>query len=142
MYKKILLSIDLHDHTSWRKALPTALEICRASSAELHLITVIPDLPMGIVGMYLSEDTGDRLAQETGRGMAEFVAEHVPGDVGATSHVDVGTVYMAILETAAKIGADLIVIGSHRPEMGDFLLGPNAARVVRHSKVSVLVVRE
>lgn len=46
------------------------------------------------------------------------------------------------METAAKIGADLIVIGSHRPEMGDFLLGPNAARVVRHSKVSVLVVRE
>ncbi len=142
MYKKILLSNDLHDDASWRKALPTALEMCRASSAELHLITVIPDLPMGLVGIYLAEDTGDRLAQETGKGLAEFVAEHVPGDVGATPHVDVGTIYMAILETAGRIGADLIVIGSHRPEMGDFLLGPNAARVVRHSKVSVLVVRE
>ena len=30
---------------------------------------------------------------------------------------------------------------SHRPELQDCLQGPNAARVVRHSTKSVLVVR-
>jgi nucleotide-binding universal stress UspA family protein len=33
-------------------------------------------------------------------------------------------------------------MASHRPELSDYLLGPNAARIVRHAKQSVLVVRE
>jgi nucleotide-binding universal stress UspA family protein len=36
----------------------------------------------------------------------------------------------------------LIIIGSHSPSMQDYLLGPNAARVVRHANCSVLVIRE
>ena len=47
----------------------------------------------------------------------------------------------AILDLAEKIGADLIVMASHRPELKDYLLGPNAARVVRHAECSVMVVR-
>jgi nucleotide-binding universal stress UspA family protein len=35
----------------------------------------------------------------------------------------------------------MIVMASHRPELKDYLLGPNAARVVRHAECSVLVVR-
>jgi nucleotide-binding universal stress UspA family protein len=31
------------------------------------------------------------------------------------------------------IGADLIVMGSHSLAMEGFLLGPNAARVLRHA---------
>jgi nucleotide-binding universal stress UspA family protein len=50
-------------------------------------------------------------------------------------------VYEEILATARDLKADLIVMASHRPELKDYLLGPNAARVVRHSDVSVLVVR-
>ena len=38
-------------------------------------------------------------------------------------------------------GATLIVIGAHRPDLKDYLLGPHAARVVRHAECSVLVVR-
>jgi nucleotide-binding universal stress UspA family protein len=33
-------------------------------------------------------------------------------------------------------------MGSHRPELSDYLLGPNAGKVVRHAKCSVMVVRE
>jgi len=33
-------------------------------------------------------------------------------------------------------------MASHRPQLADYLLGPNAARVLRHSKVTVMVVRE
>jgi len=41
-----------------------------------------------------------------------------------------------------KIDADLIVLGANRPDLKDYLLGPNASRVVRHSARSVLVVRD
>jgi nucleotide-binding universal stress UspA family protein len=33
-------------------------------------------------------------------------------------------------------------MGSGRPELADYLLGPNADKVVRHAKCSVMAVRE
>jgi hypothetical protein len=45
------------------------------------------------------------------------------------------------LGVAEEAGADLVVVGSHRPAMKDYLLGTNAARVVRHARCSVLVAR-
>jgi nucleotide-binding universal stress UspA family protein len=70
-----------------------------------------------------------------------LVRDRVPANLQVDCHVVHGTVYEKILELAAEVGADLIVMASHRPELKDFLIGPNAARVVRHAKISVLVVR-
>jgi nucleotide-binding universal stress UspA family protein len=52
------------------------------------------------------------------------------------------SIYAEILGVAEEADADLIVVGSHRPAMKDYLLGTNAARVVRHARCSVLVARE
>ena len=46
-----------------------------------------------------------------------------------------------ILKLADSINADLIIIASHRPDITTYLLGSNAAVVVRHAKCPVLVVR-
>jgi len=140
MYKKILLPIDLQEQSSWQKALPAALEYCQAIGAELHLLSVFPDLPPGMQ-MYLPEDTESRLAHEAAAGLDAFVAEHLPEGVTVFKHLDTGSIYHCILETAERIGIDLIVMASHRPEMSDYLVGPNASRVVRHANISVLVVR-
>jgi len=50
--------------------------------------------------------------------------------------------YAEILGVAEEAGAHLIVVGSHRPAMRDYLLGTNASRVVRHASSSVLVARD
>jgi nucleotide-binding universal stress UspA family protein len=39
------------------------------------------------------------------------------------------------------VNADLIVMASHKPTVTDYLLGANAAHVVRHAGCSVMVVR-
>ena len=52
------------------------------------------------------------------------------------------SIYAEILAVAEEVGADLIVVGSHRPAMKDYLLGTNASRIVRHANCSVLVARE
>jgi len=46
-----------------------------------------------------------------------------------------------ILDYAADAGSDLIVIASHRPGMGDLLMGSTATQVVRHAKCAVHVLR-
>jgi nucleotide-binding universal stress UspA family protein len=52
-----------------------------------------------------------------------------------------GNAYEEILNVAKQANSSLIVIGAHKPDFTDFLLGPNAARVVRHSSCSVMVIR-
>ena len=52
-----------------------------------------------------------------------------------------GHAYNTILEVAEKENADLIILASHKPGLIDYFIGSNAAKVVRHAKCSVLVVR-
>ncbi|MDP1974723.1 MAG: universal stress protein, partial [Alphaproteobacteria bacterium] len=67
---------------------------------------------------------------------------HVPENVTVQNIVATGSVYETIVNMAEEIKADLIVLGAHRPELKDYLIGPNASRVVRHGHCSVLVIRD
>jgi len=141
MYKTILLPIDHAQESSWNKALPVAVTLCEAYGAALHLVNVIPDFSHGMVRQYFPEDYEEKINEGAQDNMKAFIAEHLAGQ-DVTSHITHGPIYQRIIETAEKIDADLIVMGSHRPELADYLIGPNAARVVRHTACSVMVVRE
>ncbi len=142
MYKNILLSVDLNQESSWRRALPTAVECSRAFGATLHLFTVVPDFGMTVVAQYFPANYGDKAIAEAKATLQKLSAEQVPPEVAVEHRVGYGTIYGEILDAARAVEADLIVISAHRPELEDYLLGPNAARVVRHADCSVMVVRE
>ncbi len=141
MYKTVLLPIDLNEASSWERALPAALNAVHADGAQLHVLTVIPDLVVGAVGVHFPDDFAEKMRAETRAQIKAFVGKNIPAATAAHTDIAQGTVYQEILHAAGKIGADLIVMASHRPELRDYLLGPNAARVVRHAPCSVLVVR-
>ena len=141
MYKHILLPIDLNAESSWVKALPTAMELCKTFGATLHLMAVVPDFGMSIVSQYFPAGTEERMRKDAADRLRAFVREHVPEGVQTQDIIAEGSIYREILAAAADIAADLIVMGSHRPEVSDYLLGANAARVVRHANCSVMVVR-
>jgi len=142
MYRSILVPVDLNAESSWRKSLPTAIQLAKGFQATLHLVNVVPALGSGIVASYLPEGF-ERKALETAEAHLEaFASEQVPDGVPVRLHLAHGTIYKEILRIAGQEGCDLIVMASHRPELADYLLGPNAERVVRHTSVSVLVVRE
>lgn len=142
MYRNILLAVDINDESSWKKALPTAVDIAKAAGAALHVITVVPDFGMSVVKGFFPDDFKDKALDDANEKLAQFCAEHVPRELNATHGVGYGRVYEELLRVAEERGADLIVLASHRPELSDYLLGPNAARVVRHAGCSVLVVRD
>lgn len=141
MYIDILLPVDLGNESSWAKALPAAIEYCDAFGSNLHVMTVMPDFRSPMVAQFFPDDHEDKLMDNAKDVLQKFVADRVPEEIKVQHIVADGTIYKAIIETADDIGADLIIMGSHRPELQDYLLGPNAARVVRHSQKSVLVVR-
>jgi nucleotide-binding universal stress UspA family protein len=142
MYRNILVPVDLSDKHSWRKALPTAIALCRTFEARLHLIAVVPEFGLPIVGQFFPEGFEARLRQQAAKQLRDLAAEQLPSEIEARRIVAEGKIYQEILKAAEAIKADLIVMGSHRPELGDYLLGPNAGKVVRHARCSVMVVRE
>ena len=142
MYKTILLTVDLVEESSWRKALPVAVECSRTFGAALHVMTVVPDYTAPSVSQYFPEDFETRMIDQAGAELDALLEKLLPKGVSAERHVAYGGIYEQILAAADRINADLIVMASHRPELKDYLLGPNAARVVRHADQSVMVVRE
>lgn len=141
MYDNILLPVDLGNESSWVKALPTAIDYCNAFEATLHVMTVMPDFGSPMIAQFFPDDHENQMMENAKEVLHKFSADQVPDNIPVKHIVTDGTIYQMIIETAEKINADLIIMGSHRPELQDYLLGPNAARVVRHSARSVLVVR-
>jgi len=80
--------------------------------------------------------------EEARKELAKLCAGGVPDGVTVKPRVAYGTIYEQIISVAESIKANLIVMAAHRPAFKDYLLGPNAAPVVRHSNRSVLAVRE
>ena len=141
MFKEILFAVDLTAQESQQSALDAVLAFAKVSGARVHVMTVVPDFGMSIVASYFPENFEQRALQDASKQLRAYVKSHVPKGVKTQHIVGHGTIYREILNAAADIGADLIVMASHRPEVTDYLLGPNAAKVVRHADCSVLVVR-
>ncbi len=141
MYKELLLPVDLNSEASWEKALPTVLALAEKFDARLHVMTVVPDFGMAIVGTFFPKDFEKKALKQANEALHAWVKQRVPAGVIVQHVVAHGTVYEEVLRVAREIDADLIVMASHRPELKDYLLGPNAARIVRHADRSVMVVR-
>lgn len=141
MYKDILLPVDLEDAASSGGALATAIEYAQSFGATLHVITVVPDFGMSVVGAYFPDDFAEKALADTDRRLHAYVQENVPDGVPVQHIVAYGRIYEEIIKTAESGGIDLIVMSAQRPDFSDYLLGPNAARVARHAKQSVLIVR-
>lgn len=142
MYTDTLLPIDLNHDSSWHKALPTAVEYAKAFGAKLHVLTVVPDFGMAIVGSYFPEGFETKAREEANQRLHQFVKDHVPPELSVQHIVAEGTTYKEILRVADELQVDLIVMAAHRPELQDYFLGPTPERVVRHATRSVLVVRD
>jgi nucleotide-binding universal stress UspA family protein len=141
MFRSILLPVDLAENTGKRYALAVAADMAARYDANLTVLTVIPDFGMSIVGAFFDDGFAERAMTETRQRLRAFCSEHVPAGLRVREEVRRGPIYDQVLRAAGELGCDCIVMGSHRPELKDYLLGPNAARVVRHAPCSVMVVR-
>ena len=138
-FKKILVPVDLGEDSSWKEALPTAIDQAQHAGGELHVVTVVPEEPPQLA--WLPEDYSKKMMEYAHSQLDKLIETSIPQQTKAEKHVRQGAIYREIVELAQEIDADLIVMTSHRPELKDYLLGPNAARVVRHAKCPVLVIR-
>ncbi|MEX0954026.1 MAG: universal stress protein [Rhizobiaceae bacterium] len=141
MYANILVSIDLGQPDHESKAMETAVEYAKVFGATLHVMTVVPDYGLSLVGGFFPPQHEKKAIEHANTELHEFATRYVPDEVRHRHIVAHGSIYREILKQAGAIGADLIVISAGTPGPEDYFLGPNAARVARHARISVLVVR-
>ena len=140
MYKRIVLAVDLADTSTTPKGLPEALELAKAWGGDLRLVNVQPVVP----ATFMEYVPADFDAEQTKRAMDALESIIADIDLPAarkSGAARAGGIYHELLQEASEWNADLIVVGSHRPVMSDYLLGSNAKTIVRHAQCSVLVVR-
>jgi nucleotide-binding universal stress UspA family protein len=141
MFKSILVPVDLSEIDMARPAIDKAIALAGVSDAAIELMYVRSILPVPFME-YVPPSFDEEQQSDCEKRLADFAASlRAPGGRIATV-VRMGAVYNEVLAEAKKVGADLIVIGSHRPGMATYLLGSNASTIVRHAECSVLVVRQ
>ncbi|RMH49041.1 MAG: universal stress protein [Alphaproteobacteria bacterium] len=136
MYKTILVPLALEHEGGWAPAIAAA-KCLRDPDGRVELLHVIDEVP-GFIAAELPPGILERSRSE-----AEAALKRVADASGLSPKATVlsGHPSRTILDHAEAIGADCIVIISHRPGLEDYFLGSTAARVVRHAPCSVHVIR-
>ena len=140
MFKHILVPVDLAETELAKSAIDAAIGMARQSGGTVRLINVLPITPV-MLAEYVPPDFEAQQKSASEEALTIIANECGLADGKVTSVVRQGGIYHEVLEEAKAIGADLIVMSSHRPAMRTYFLGSNAGHVVRYAKCSVLVLR-
>ena len=134
MYNTILLPLAL-DQGHGHRAMEIAARL-RAQGGKIIAVHVIDQVP-SFAKYYLTSDKEEEIHQAAKKALAERIgAEKDAEAVVLTGHPG-----RTVTDYADKVGADCIIVGSHKPDVKDFFLGSTAARIMRYAKCSVHVLR-
>jgi nucleotide-binding universal stress UspA family protein len=141
MFKKILVPVDLAEPELARPAIDTAVAMARSSQGSLRIVNVLPMTPV-MLAEYVPPDFDLQQRKSAEDGLKKLVEESGLDAGRVSGTVRQGGIYHEVIEEAKAVGADLIVMTSHRPDMRSYFLGSNAGHVVRYASCSVLVLRD
>lgn len=134
MYNHILVPIA-PDHINDCQAQLDAAHRLLADGGTISVLSVVEELP-SYVGSYFPKEQ----VQESIERFDQALRKAMPSDQ-IKIHVASGHPTNMVLNWATKNQVDCIVVASHRAGLSGLLLGSTAARVVRHAKCSVVVLR-
>jgi nucleotide-binding universal stress UspA family protein len=140
MFKTILVPVDLAEVEAAKPAIDKAVELAQGSEGSLRLVYVRPVVPVTYME-FMPPAFEEEHQAEAEKTLAELASTVTLPAERVSAVVRFGSIYNEVLDEAEKTGADLVVVGSHRPTMATFLLGSNASTIVRHARCSVLVIR-
>lgn len=145
-YNTILIAVDASDEAD--QVLEAATELNPKAAESFHVVTVIPPIMDGVSGMggasFAASWPLKDMEATINREISDTVRERVARFGIPPERVSVlyGRPSTEIHALAEKIGADLIVVGSHgRHGLSRVMLGSTANGVLHGAKSDVLTVR-
>ena len=141
-YKRILCPVDFDEYSTG--ALKEATALALSSAGTMHILHVVQINPLFDQGAAEGFTAGEMYeAQiEFARKKVEQKLTAIPPEVKREIIIEIGDPGDSIIDMQAKLGADLVVMATHgRKGFKHLVLGSVAERVVRESRVPVLMVR-
>lgn len=139
MYRKIMVPVDLQHVEKIDKSLSTAADLARLWKATVCYVAVSGQVPNRVApNPEKFEVEMDMFAREQRERFGIETEYRVVSSVDLPVELD-----DKLLGAVEEVGADLVVMASHVPGVADrlHLMSSNSAYIVRHSNVSVFVVR-
>ncbi len=139
--QNILVPIDFSEQSE--KAVIAAGTLAKATGATVHLLNayLIPVEHAGL-GLAISHDYVEQFVKDSAAQLQAIAARLLPGVSVGPPLVLSGDPREVITEEAKKLGAEVIVMGTHgRRGLTRALIGSVAETVVRTAPCSVLIVR-
>ncbi len=136
MYNSILIAAALFNEGATTRAAMERARKLLSPGGKITLVHVIEEVPGYVAASIPREHLTARR-----REVEDQLAALVEGTDDVSVIVREGQPSAGILGTAQEVGADMIMIASHKPGLSDYFIGSTAARIVRHAQVSVLVSR-
>ena len=134
MYSKILVSLSL-SHGYGERALKLARTL-KSESGKIIAVHVFEPVHSS-VRLYVPDEEIEKVRKSANENLAKRIGDAKDVEtVMLTGHAG-----LSITQYADEVGADCIIVGSHKPELQDYFLGSTAARIVRHAQCSVHVLR-
>ena len=135
MYKNILVPV-LFDEEHDTGASYTVARALAGEGAKFTVAHVLETIPS-----YVMAEIPNDVLSKTHHEIENLLLESAKNLPGAVPALISGHAGRSIIDYADEHDVDCIVMASHRPGFGDYFLGSTAARVVRHAKCSVHVIR-
>ncbi len=135
MYRHVLVPVD-PEHGEVGARILAVARFLAGGHGRVTLLTIVPPVPSHIA-IHLPPEIRETNLAEARAQIEALGAGLDPSDI----LVREGGPGNTILHEAETLGVDAIIIGSHKPGFGDFLIGSTAARVVRHAQCTVVVER-
>ncbi len=151
MFKKILVPVDFTPVTE--KVISTAVELGKCFSSEIHLLYVVEPYEYPFVAtadgilvppedLTVLEEVNERLKKDASEQIKKYEEKVRSEGCYVSSHILEGEPFEEILDFADRNSVDLIIVGAHgKSGLRRLLIGSVSEKVVRKSKVPVLVVR-
>jgi nucleotide-binding universal stress UspA family protein len=144
LFKNILVPVD--GSAASLQAVSSAVSLAKAYDGTVTAIYVIDPYPFTGVGTDFAYGQDQYLAAATAEANAAIRVAQDAIEAGGvkvvTRVVEAHSIWRGILDAASALGSDIVVMGSHGRHGLEKLLGSVAQRVVSHSRVPVLVVRD
>jgi universal stress protein G len=142
MYKTILVPIDIEEDLLTEHALEHVEYLAKISGAKVHFFHALPDASAFVTAYSFGIKEFENQAEVKAVDRLKKIMSEIDIPLDRLDYtISFGSPRDEVLQLADEIGADLIIIGSRRPSVKTYLLGSNAAAIVRHANISVMVVR-
>ena len=137
MFKSIMIPVDMQHADRLSRVFEIAGTLAKLGGGTLHLVHV---------GAYPPSEDGKTIEEQEQNleilAREVSVAQKVPVEAkNIVAHDPAAEMNTQLMAATKSTNADLVVVGSHVPGLGDYFFTSHGGYLAEHSEISVFVVR-